>query len=1227
MKKQLLRLGTLCLLALCCCLGLQAQTYTNQDFSATWSMNKGSLSTGIADPAAAIGDMSWGMGSNIVLNTTETGTHFEKVFTLFTDKTKKDNKRESIDDNYVEFKFTPKAGVTATPTSLSFDIVKVATGDPKIWVECIQGTTTTSIAEEVAITRDNGETPSEHQTFDLTTKTAIVATTGETIFRIYIGKLTPTSKQVGIANVVVNGKVNGEVTKYTTVYDLATAINDNTKKIEKKEGDVAATTADPAAKAPLLHVDATNGKLGPNSTDWAQINANTILTLPGVPQGSTITFALYNSTALTINGIDYKNGETYTTKKDENVVMTCKANGYIKSITVVGTEFVTLAGADGYTHIWPLSVSSGGEKFNLQGKGDYEYTIDDRTLIINTAKGKFVYNKDEWTQCGDGTIFKVPAYAGSKISWGAYNTGVTAGMTVGGDLVNKYYVVLEEGTAELTAKGLGYMSSMKIEPIDIFEATGNVTGASIDGAAVTFTAEGNGQKYSSKIASGAISVKLPADTYTLSLSEDVNYVISSPENVVVSDNGSIGTITVIAAQEQTVTGQITNAPAEAFELTFTGASHNKKISLEANATSYSVVLDPDTYTINSSAGTLSPLSKASFKVLKEAVTFNIYYPEAAVPAATSQNITVDNTATVAANIYNTVTDALAAAKAGNISNPIITLTSGQTYMEQVKVDMPNVTLKTSGEETATITFYYGIGYTYYSLGSDGYYNKDRANTRNSINMIDPQRWGATVLVTSKGNNFRAENITFENSFNQRYTKEEVVDGVRPNGAQKINYDRTLTEGATGYKAADTKDVTERGAAIAFENDPTGVQLYNCTFIGSQDTFFSSGKIYVKDCNIIGNTDYIFGGGYVVFDNCDLTIGGYSDKETSAYITAYKEGNTLDASKTYIFRDCTVKAGTRKYILANLGRDWGGAGASVYYFNLKNEIGDKLKFEWKDMGGGVSAATANLHIYDFDPTINAKYNTTGSTGANINGVVPDEKALELYEGVVSKLGFTPEKMYSDVLNLDENSAYNVCNIAASNGVTRDITLKLALTANNWSPIVLPFALTAEQIATMFGSDAKVAELKTADNAQINFTTATAIEANKPYIINVAENFASANISGIKLVKADAQQTVAGWTFCGIYEAGKVPVDSYYFNNSQLKKAADGTTDIKPFCAYLSNATAETVTYTIDGVLTAINKVKVGVDAEGNGPIYNLAGQKVDSSYKGIVIKNGKKVIVK
>ena len=1078
-----------------------AQTYTDEDLIVTWSMANGSTSTAVTSPAAAISSTSWGCGTDVQIDGTATGTYWNNTYTRFTrvGDNKLDNKRNKLDNSYVEFKFRPYNGLTVTPTALSFDIVKIGNGDPNIWVECIQGSTTTSIAENVAIRRDNAETPSEHQSYDLTKFDDITATTGETAIRIYIGKLA-NNKQVGIANVVIAGVVSGSIQEYTTVY----------------------------------------------------------------------------------------------------------------------------------TNTWYFGKSNGAEEFALQKSAEYTYTVDNHSLVINTASGKLnnASRTDQWAQCNNGTLFKVPVFAGAKLSWGRYNGGSETGFTIDGQLFNEYYIATEDGTVEMTATGISYLSNIKIEPITLFEVSGTISGGDINGKNVILTAEENGQKYSATVASDVFTMSVPGGTYSLGLGSDVTFVVSSPETVTVSEAGSIGTVTIAAATEQTVTGTITNAPAEAFTLTFTAnndASHTATVNCDAGATSFTKNLMPDTYVISSSVGTLSPLSTEAFTIVAAAVSHNIYFPEA-IPNATQQNITVDNTlATVTANNYKTVTDALAAAKAGNISNPVITLTSGQTYREQVIVDQANVTLKTSGSEKATITFYYGIGYAYYSLDANGYYNKDRAMTRNSVKMIDPARWGATVLVKNTGSGFKAENIVFENSFNQYYTTEEVTDGVRPNGVQSIKYDRTLTSDQSGYKAADAKDVTERAAAIAFENNPTGCQLYNCVFKGSQDTFYSSGKIYVKNCDIWGNTDYIFGGGYVVFDDCDLTIGGYSDKKASAYITAYKDGNTLDANKKYVFRDCTVKATDRAYVSANLGRDWGGAAASVYFFNLKNEIGDNLSYTWNNMGGGVTAGTADLHIYDFDPTINANYNTTGSTGANINGLVSDADALNLYASVVTTLGFTPTHIYDDNLELSEGSAYNVCRIAASNNVERNVNLTRSITAGKWSTIVLPFAVS--NVETVFGAGTKVAQLTGVSGTTVQFSNVTSMNANEPYMIKVVSDFDAASINGATIVEGTPSKTVGTVTFQGVYENGTIPTGAFFVSGNQLYQASDATNTIKPFRAYFvsdSNASALTLDF---GDATGIGSIANSQELKANSHVYNLAGQRVAQPTKGLYIVNGKKVVIK
>lgn len=1185
----------------------------------TWSMAKGAVSTAVINPEEDINSTSWAYGSDLAIDGTATGTYFDKTFTRFTrvGSDKLDNNRSKLNNSYVEFKYKPSTGLTVTPIALSFDITKIGTGDPNIWVECIQGSTTTVIAENVAIRRNNEETPSEHQSFDLTALKTITASGDETAIRIYIGKLVNT-KQVGIANVVVEGSVSGTILNFTTVYDLAATMMNATSNYEGNTGSLAATTAETDAHAPELEVDASNGKLGKNNGDWAQINEGTVLTLPGVPKGATITFNLYNNTALTIDDVAYTNGQTYTAPKDKNVVMACTTGGYIKSITVTGGPFVTVEDDGPYTNTWYFGKSNGAEKFALQKSAEYTYTVNDYPLVINTDAGKLNNDgrTDQWGQCNDGTTFKVPVYAGSKLTWGRYNGGSETGFTIDGQLYNEYYIATADGTVSMSAKGISYLSFIKIEPATLYEVTGTVTGGDASVTTIVLTATGNGQPYTADIANGAFTLSVPAGEFTPSLGGDVAFVVGSPTSVNVTAAGNIGTITLEGATSQTVTGQIANAPAEAFTLTFTGANNTETVNCEAGATSYTTTLMPDTYVISSSTGTLSPLSQESFKVLTKAVNFNIYYPEAAVPAATQQEITVDKTAAVAANVYNTVTDALAAAQAGNISAPVITLTSGQTYREQVIIDMPNVTLKTSGAEKAKITWYYGIGYAYYSLGADGYYSRDRAMTRNSIKMVDPARWGAAVLVKSKGNGFKAENIIFENSFNQYYTTEEVVDGVTPNGVQKITYNRKLTSGESGYKAADAKAVTERATAIGFENNPSGCQLYNCVFIGSQDTFFSSGKLYVKKCNIQGNTDYIFGGGYVVFDDCDLTIGGYSDQSATAYITASNGG-------TYVFRDCTVKAGDRQYVAANLGRDWGGTNASVYYFNLKNEIGDKLSYTWTDMGKAVSAGTANLHIYDFDPTVNANYSSTGANGANVNGVVSDDDAKTLYTGVVTKLGFTPEQIYD--ITLDENSVYNDIRIAAANGGKGDVTITRNIAAGQWNTLCLPFSMTAAQVTETFGTGTKLANFTSYDakTKELTMTSATDITAGQPCMIWVETAVGEAKtISDVTYSSADPVVTLSGVTFQGTYQSGNIPDGAYFVSANNLYQS-NGNSTIKPFRGYFTAPEGARLLFADDA--TGIASI---IQSTTRHEVYDLQGRKVNGKpQKGLYIIDGKKHTIK
>ena len=82
----------------------------------------------------------------------------------------------------------------------------------------------------------------------------------------------------------------------------------------------------------------------------------------------------------------------------------------------------------------------------------------------------------------------------------------------------------------------------------------------------------------------------------------------------------------------------------------------------------------------------------------------------------------------------------------------------------------------------------------------------------------------------------------------------------------------------------------------------------------------------------------------------------------------------------------------------------------------------------------------------------------------------------------------------------------------------------------------------------------------------------------------------------------------------------------WGNVEISEASVGkTTDVYAlFNTIYNGTTPEIKPVSIDGVTTGINKVEV---SKSDSKLYNTAGQRVDSAYKGIVIKNGKKVLVK
>lgn len=217
--------------------------------------------------------------------------------------------------------------------------------------------------------------------------------------------------------------------------------------------------------------------------------------------------------------------------------------------------------------------------------------------------------------------------------------------------------------------------------------------------------------------------------------------------------------------------------------------------------------------------------------------------------------------------------------------------------------------------------------------------------------------------------------------------------------------------------------------------------------------------------------------------------------------------------------------------------------------------------------------------------------------------------------------------SEAVTLDE-AANNV--IEAKEAA--DVTLKRKFVANKWNTLVLPFAVSDADVKTTFGADAKIVKYSNADDVNINFTTSiNGIKANVPVLIMPAAVNAedTYTFNGVSIVVADPKADGTNYSFVGSYKPYDFVNDNYMLYADKWWKTEDADSyKIKAFRAYIkanTPAAAKQLNLVIDGQTTGLKLNTVNGNIEGE--TYNIAGQRVANSYKGLIIKNGKKIIKK
>ena len=216
--------------------------------------------------------------------------------------------------------------------------------------------------------------------------------------------------------------------------------------------------------------------------------------------------------------------------------------------------------------------------------------------------------------------------------------------------------------------------------------------------------------------------------------------------------------------------------------------------------------------------------------------------------------------------YSTIQEAVNSARDYNDERTVIYIKNGE-YREKLEIPSWKTNITLIGESVEHTI----IVYNDYSGKGD-----IRTFTSYSVKVM--------------GNDFYAENITFENS------------------AGPV------------------------GQAVALHVEADRCIFRNCRFIGNQDTMLANGEGFrqlFSDCYIEGTTDFIFGSATAVFDNCHI----HSKK--NSYVTAASTPEGINYG--YVFLNCKLTADTAVNNVY-LGRPWRPFARVVY---IKCDLGKHI----------------------------------------------------------------------------------------------------------------------------------------------------------------------------------------------------------------------------------------------------------------------------------------------
>ena len=244
-------------------------------------------------------------------------------------------------------------------------------------------------------------------------------------------------------------------------------------------------------------------------------------------------------------------------------------------------------------------------------------------------------------------------------------------------------------------------------------------------------------------------------------------------------------------------------------------------------------------------------------------------------------------------------------------------------------------------------------------------------------------------------------------------------------------------------------------------------------------------------------------------------------------------------------------------------------------------------------------------------------------------------------------------YDTDLELREENV-NTTVLAEWDGYEADVTMKRTLKAGSWNTLTMPYDVSTGFL-NILKSYYHITAVKELTNAtltdgtlNLTFADATKIDAGKPYLVMVENDLdfstmAVADVTVGKTLKPFTSTYVdfvptLGKTLVTGPEGDESNEDAVLFlaagnklvNPSVVNDPEQAASYIKGFRAYfrLKGDAVNAASFNLDmgeGETDGIRSIENGELRIDNSDYFNLSGQRVGKDYKGIVIKNGKKIV--